>query len=156
MTTPSLAALRDIHLPPLPALAWLPEWGVAAFAAGAALFAAGVWRARRRHARRQLRAALRELGRLDAAYARDGDATRFTRGLSRLLRRHAVTCFGGAGVASLCGAAWLQFLDARGGAGAFCQGPGAVLETRPYQSRGEIDAPALSALVRHWLKENPR
>lgn len=153
MTAASLDALRDIHLPPAPALSWLPEWGIAALVLLAAL---GFWTVHRLLRRRALRVALRELAQLAAAHARDGDGTLLARGLSRLLRRHAVACFPQAGVEGLSGAAWLQFLDAHGGAGAFCVGAGAVLASRPYQSHGDIDAAALIGLVRQWLEANPR
>ena len=114
-----------------------------------------VWWLRRFRQRRALRAALRELRALARAHARDGDTTDLARGLSRLLRRHATACFAQAGVEGLTGGDWLRFLDTHGGEGAFCHGVGTVLESRPYRDAGAVDAVALIALVRRWLRANP-
>lgn len=154
MTALSLDALRDIHLPPVPVLATvLPLWWLAA--AALLLLAAVFWWLRRFARRRPLRAALRELARLAAEHARDADTTRLARGVSRLLRGYAMTRFVQAASAGLTGIAWLEFLDAHGGDGAFCHGVGVTLEARPYQSCGAFDEAALMALVRHWLRANP-
>lgn len=154
MSPPALADLRDIHLPPPPFPASLAnEWALAA-AALLLLAAAGwIWRHRRR---RRLRAALRELARLAAAHARDGEMPRLAAGLSRLLRDYAVMRFPQARVAGLTDAGWLEFLDANGGAGAFSNGAGAALAWLPYSREGEADAAALVAAVRRWLEANPQ
>ena len=155
MTSPSLAELRDIHLPPPPFPASLSadEW----MAAGAlVLAAAAAWSAWRFLRRRRLRAALRELSGLAATHARDGDVQRLAGGLSRLLRSYALSRFPQAGIAGLTDAAWLAFLDAHGGNGAFSSGAGATLAWLPYSSRGEVDAAALIAVVRRWLEANPQ
>jgi hypothetical protein len=154
MTTPSLDALRDIHLPPLPVLVTaLPSVWLAA--AALALLVLAFWLARRWLRLRPLRAALRELAQLGSAHASDADATRLALGVSSLLRRYAMTRFAQPGIAGLTGSAWLEFLDAHGGDGAFCQGVGAALEARPYQSGGALDEAALLKLVRRWLQANP-
>lgn len=154
-TAPSLDALRDIHLPPLPMLETVNGWlATAALILFVAALAAAIWSAQRFFRRRTLRVALRDLARLSSAHARGADTTRLARGLSQLLRRYAMTRFPQAGIEGLTGSAWLRFLDAQGGGGAFCHGVGAVLETRPYQADGALDAPALIALVRRWLKAN--
>lgn len=154
MTAATLDALRDIHLPPTPVLALaVPPWWLAA--AVLVLLAAVFWLVRRFVRRRSLRIALRELAGLAADHAREPDATRLARGLSRLLRRYAMVRFAQPGIEGLSGSAWLRFLDAQGGKGAFCHGIGATLETRPYQSCGAFDEAALIALVRRWLNANP-
>ena len=154
MTAPALDALRDIHLPPLPVLVTvLPSWWLAA--AALVLLVAACWLARRWLRLRPLRAALRELAQLASFHARDADTTRLARGVSRLLRRYAMTRFAQPGIAGLTGNAWLVFLDSHGGDGAFCHGVGAALEARPYQSGGALDEAALMALVRRWLQANP-
>lgn len=156
MTSPSLAELRDIHLPPPPFLvsALPPWWG---WWAGAMLLAAGaLWWAWRFWRRRRLRTALRELTRLAADHARDGDTTRLAAGLSRLLRHYALARFPAAGIAGLSGAGWLEFLDAHGGVGDFAGGVGAAIEWRPYRAHGAIDEAALILLVRRWLRANPQ
>lgn len=148
----ALDTLRDIHAPPPPALAWA-ECSLALVLVLALALLAWRWIARRR---RGLRGALAELAALGAAHARDGDGGRLAGGISRLLRRYAMARFPDAGVAALTGPPWLDFLDAHGGRGGFCGGPGAALESRPYQRDGECDAAALLALTRRWLLANPR
>lgn len=158
MTAPSLADLRDIHLPPPPfAATLLPEgWSAVALAAVVlVLFAVLIWAAHRFVRRRRLRRALRELARLAAAHRRDGDETRLARGVSRLVREYAMACFPHAGVAALTGDDWLRFLDSHGGAGSFLAGAGAALASRPYRDSGALDAAALLAAVRRWLEANP-
>lgn len=151
----SLAALRDIRLPPEHVL-WLPlQWWLGAGLLAAVAVAALAWHLRRRRRLRALRLALQELSRLAAAHARDSDAIGLARGLSRLLRGYAVMRFPQADVAGLTGSAWLQFLDTHGGGGDFCNGAGAVLETHPYRPHGDLDAAALVALTRRWLEANP-
>jgi Domain of unknown function (DUF4381) len=152
MTAPSLDALRDIHLPPLPVLVlavplvWLAVLTLA-------LLVAAFYLARRWLRLRPLRATLRELAQLGSAHARDADTTRLALGVSGLLRRYAMARFAQPGIAGLTGSAWLEFLDAHGGA--FCHGVGAALEARPYQSSGALDEAALLTLVRRWLQANP-
>ena len=154
MTTHSLDSLRDIHLPPEPVLVvLLSPWSITIVLT--ALLVAVVWVVRRRLRHKPLRAAMRELKHLSITHGHDGDDTALARGLSRLLRRYAAQRFGTAGIAGLTGRDWLEFLDAHSGAGGFCNGVGAVLETRPYQLTGDFDAVALTTLVRHWVQENP-
>lgn len=153
MTTLSLDSLRDIHLPPEPMLVvLLSPWSITTVLT--ALLGAIVWLVRRRLRQQPHRHAMRELKRLSITHGHDGDGTALTRGLSQLLRRYAAQRFGQASVAGLTGRDWLNFLDAHGGAGGFCNGVGAILETRPYQTAGDFDAAALIALVGHWLQEN--
>lgn len=157
MTSPSLDDLRDIHLPPPPPLANLPEWLVWGLAAGTLmLFLVALhwaWRALRH---KRLRRARHELSRLAASHARDQDAPALARGVSQLLRRYAQTRFPERNIGGLAGRDWLDFLDQQGGGGAFSNGVGEVLESLPYRPHGEIDSAALIALVRRWLEANPQ
>ena len=153
MTALSLDLLRDIHLPPEPMLVvLLSPWSITTVLT--ALLVAIVWVVRRRLRRRPLRAVMRELKHLSITHGHDDDGTALARCLSQLLRRYAAQRFGQAGVAGLTGRDWLEFLDANGGGGSFCNGVGAVLETRPYQLTGDFDAAALITLVRQWVQEN--
>ena len=156
MTEPTLADLRDLHLPPVPVLAGVAAWQIAVVLLFLLLWlAVTLWWGRRWLRRRSQRVALRELAGLARDHRRAADSTRFIRGLSGLLRRYALVRFADVGVAGLSGPAWLQFLDAHGGDGAFVLGVGAVLETRPYQASGAYDEAALLALVQRWLQANP-
>lgn len=153
MTTLSLDSLRDIHLPPEPMLVvLLSPWSITTVLT--ALLGAIVWLVRRRLRQKPLRAVMRELRHLSITHGHDGDGTALARGLSQLLRRYAAQRFGPAGIVGLTGRDWLEFLDAHGGGGGFCNGVGAILETRPYQLTGDFDAAALINLVSHWLQEN--
>ncbi len=143
-----LAELRGYH-PPDPVSWWppAPGWWLLALLIVGLLTWVMVWalgaRRQRRLARAAPRAALDELAALRAAHARDGDATAFARGLSRLLRRFALARYPRRAVAGLSGEDWLAFLDAHGGGGRFQAGPGRDLLTAPYrpakgQARGEV------------------
>ena len=143
-----LAELRGYH-PPDPVSWWppAPGWWLLALLIVGLLTWVMVWalgaRRRRRLARAAPRAALDELAALRAAHARDGDATAFARGLSRLLRRFALARYPRRAVAGLSGEDWLAFLDAHGGGGRFQAGPGRELLTAPYrpakgQARSEV------------------
>jgi len=164
MNGPTLDDLRDIHLPPEPGL-WPPAPGGWLVAAALALLVVVV---ARRHARRRpLRAALRELDAIEAAWRSEPDPVRLARGLSQLLRRYALWRYPALGVAGLIGRDWLDFLDEHGGNGGngeFARGVGAVLESLPYRperpaaasddGRGAPTREPLIALVRRWLQVN--
>jgi len=150
-----LAGLRGYHLPqsvswwpPAPGW-WLLVGLVLVLAAALALYLV-----RRRRRRAAARLALDELARLRADLAVGGDAGVFVRGLSRLLRRFALTCFPRRRVAGLTGTAWLAFLDAEGGDGRFCNGPGRLLAEAPYRSTAELPAAELATLAEDWIARN--
>jgi len=155
MTSPSLDDLRDIHLPPPPLLANIPEWMTCSVAAGSLILLLTtiywLWRGLRH---RHLRCALRELSSLAASHAADGDSPRLARGMSQMLRRYAQARFSERNIAGLAGRDWLDFLDESGGLGDFSNGVGEVLESLPYRAHGEVDKAALIALVRRWLEAN--
>ena len=154
MTVASLDALRDIHLPAEPVLVALlrPVW---LFPVALALLAVVWWVLHRYLRLRPQRAALRALAHLAREHTQHADSTRLARGLSQLLRRYAMSRYRHESIEGLTGSAWLNFLDAHGGAGSFCHGVGATLETRPYRPCGVFDEAALIVLVRCWLRSNP-
>lgn len=164
MTDP-LAELRGYH-PPEPVSWWppAPGWWLLALLIAGLLALLLVWALRAWRRRRRLRAApqaaLEELAALRAAHARYGDAIAFARGLSRLLRRYALTRYPRRAVAGLSGEAWLAFLDAHGGAGRFQAGPGRDLLVAPYRPGGgqamggELAVGELADLVEDWIQRN--
>lgn len=155
MASSALDSLRDIHLPPEPVWWQATEYWLAALAVVIVLVWA-IWHFVRHQ---RLRAALNELALLTTAYRVNGDAVCLARGLSGLLRSYASARFPQAGVEGLAGDAWLDFLDAHGGKGAFRHGAGAALESLPYRPAGTataVDVHALIAAVRAWLQENPQ
>lgn len=151
MPSDSLAALRDIHLPPVPWLWTVPDWAIVAALAVLVAATLGGWRYLRRP---QLRAALHELAVIEAAYAEDGNANRLVRGLSRLLRRYAAARFPQAGIEGLTGSGWADFLVAHGRG--FDAATGQLLAVRPYQAQGDIDGSLLLRQARRWLRANPQ
>lgn len=157
-TPPSLDQLRDIHLPD-PSGTGLDPAAVTLLALILGALALCLALALRRRARHQpLREAVRELDELINTHARTADDVALTRGIARLVRNYAVWRFPATPCAGLTGDAWLAFLDAHGGKGAFSQGIGRALATLPYvpqdHAHPPLDASALAQVVRHWLREN--
>lgn len=143
--------LRDIHLPE-PVGWWPPAPGWWLLAGGLLLLLAALawWRRRRRGSWR--RAALEELDRLEQVYRAQGDAVALARALSILLRRAALAAAPRSRVAGLTGSDWLRWLDAQLGGRDFRQGPGRTLVEAPYRPGARLDAEALLALCRRWVK----
>jgi hypothetical protein len=150
-----LAGLRGYHLPD-PVSWWPPAPGWWLLAGLGLLIVALVvrWLASRHRRRAPARVALRELGALRAVYGRDGDASAYARGLSRLLRRYALARFPRGRVAGLAGEDWLAFLDAHGGDGRFRRGAGRLLAEAPYRPVVELPAEELARLARDWIARN--
>lgn len=154
--TPDSLQLRDIHLPGTPGF-WppAPGWWLLA----AIILALTVWLGliirRRLKIHRQRKHILNLLAQLEQSSA-DAHSPEFLAQLSRLLRRLALMRFPRQEIASLTGKAWLQFLDASGGNGQFCDGPGRVLANGPYvrDLDDNLDTHALSGLIRDWIKKN--
>jgi hypothetical protein len=154
-TADPLAGLHGYHLP-TPVSWWppAPGWWLLAVVVLALLVATATWLLRRYRRRAALRAACRELQTLRATVRSDGDALAFVRGVSRLLRRFALSRFPRAGVAGLAGSEWLAFLDNHGGGGRFGNGPGRVLVEAPYRPTAEIPAQELADLAESWIRHN--
>lgn len=153
----ALAALRGYRDPA--AVDWWPPapgwWLVAALLL--VLIAAVAWRWRQR--RRQTaaaRVARRELAHLRREFAAGRDASRYVRGLSKLLRRYALAVFPQHRVAALTGDDWLVFLDRHGGRGRFADGPGRRFIDAPYRPESDVQPELLAALVEDWIRCNGR
>ena len=151
--------LRDIHAAPLPSF-WppAPGWWLLAVLLLAALVVLGIWLLRRYRRHRLQQQILGEIGQLGDCYSTDyyssEKASEFVTGLSTLLRRVALQRYPREQVASLTGAAWLQFLDETGGKGEFEHGIGQLLERGAYAPQaGDLPAGELLALARCWAKQ---
>jgi hypothetical protein len=140
--------LRDIHLPP--AHWWPPAPGWWLVAVMLLLAAGGVaWWLRRTTRGTPVRAALREIAALEAAYARDGNTRRLVDGASRLMRRVALRI--APGTAAQTGAAWRAFVVAHApdeSAGLALD----VLAGERFRPQPKLDAPALLAALRAWCR----
>lgn len=158
MTAEALAELRDWHLPD-PVSWWPPAfgWWLVAVLILIALIVARSrgWQWQHWPRRTVLqRAARRELAQLQRELETSGDRRRYLAAVSRLLRRLALAQYPAAQVAGLTGEAWLAFLDATGGAGAFSDGVGRVLIEAAYRPdlADDCDIEPVAALVERWVK----
>lgn len=145
-----LAGLRPLHYPP-PVSWWppAPGWWLAA----GLLLAAAVLLVRRFRRTRVQRAALAELATLcRAGLPSEAGLAR----LASLLKRYALHCYPGRGVAGLSGEAWLRFLDDHGGRGAFTGGAGRPLGADMFRPGAAADPEAAAELVRRWIRRNRR
>ncbi|MBW4935551.1 DUF4381 domain-containing protein [Marinobacter sp. F4206] len=70
--------------------------------------------------------------------------------VSSILRRTALVVWPRKDVASLCGPAWLEFLDRTGGDGQFANGPGKELTDAVYRNNVRPSEELLN-LARHWV-----
>jgi hypothetical protein len=150
-----LTALRPLHEPP-PIPWWPPApgwWLLSSLLLILVLL--GIWWWRTKAVQRS---ALRELKALQDL---QDDPVQLAASVNRLLKRYTRACWPAAKDASLCGQAWLEFLDARGGGGAFTEGPGRLLLSLPYASpvspqppSGTPDVDQIVSLARRWIKHN--
>ncbi|MGH8152027.1 MAG: DUF4381 family protein [Rhodanobacteraceae bacterium] len=147
--------LRDIHLPPA---GWWPPgpgwWIVAGLVAAICLLVVASLAWRRRRA--PLRAALREIGALAAAFGRDGDAAKLADGASRLLRRIARRI--DPAVAARGGGEWRAFLRRYARNDTTRAALDQLVEAR-FRVAPSFEALALLAALRVWcrraLRERP-
>ena len=149
-----VAGLVDIPLPAQVSL-WpqTPASQIAIVVLAAGLIAGTFWLVRRRRANRYRRAALRELGTIEARLTSD-PGTDLSAALATLVRRTALAAFPRAQVAALAGADWLAFLDRTADRHDFSQGPGQALEINAYRL-APADTQrqhALVGLVRNWIR----
>ncbi len=141
-----LAGLRDI-VAPAPPPVWPPAPGWWLIGCSAAAIALLVWmRAKKRLARSARTAALKQFSRIAALPAQPAIAE-----LSTLMRRAAMTKFPRTDVAALTGRDWLEFLDQSGATDQFCNGPGRILASAPYQNQVAEQCDGAIALCRQWI-----
>ncbi len=146
-----LAQLRDIHLPPDPAL-WppAPGWWVLCLFLVVAVTLAIFWSARFIERHRPIRHARKLLQNIPVNVA-GNEKVAVLQQMSQLVRRFAVYRFGSQRVASLSGESWLVFLDQSTGGTDFTQGVGRILAEGPYQKKIDVDLQQLQALLLRWM-----
>ena len=146
-----LAQLRDIHLPPDPAL-WppAPGWWVLCLFLVVAVTLAIFWSARFIERHRPIRHARKLLQNIPVNIA-GNEKVAVLQQMSQLVRRFAVYRFGRQRVASLSGESWLVFLDQSAGGTDFTQGVGRILADGPYQKKIDVDLQQLQALLLRWM-----
>lgn len=148
-------ALRDIHLPE-PVSWWplAPGWWLLA----ALIVVLAVMLVRRHRQRRQLRFAQAQLEQALARWKEHQDGHRFASDVSVLLRRLAMSRFARRKVAGLTGSRWLEFLAAQAPgtvAEGFRKGAGKSLLEAPFNPQARVDAVALAALCRDFIRGLP-
>ncbi len=159
---PRLDALADIVVPE--AVSFAPVtlgWKLLAGALILAMALAGMAAYRRYRRNRYRRQALAELKALAAAVTQAGpEKAEALRTVPVLLRRVALSADHRTAVASLSGAAWLDYLDARYPGKGFAAGPGRTVEAVGYLPEPQISAlesgtvGALLEEVRSWIKSH--
>lgn len=144
MTAP-LDKLHDFYQPPPPA--WTPQtagWYVVFAIAGLLVLWMAIHFARKWFANRYRREALRELALLPSDQ------------FSTLLKRTALAAWPREQVASLSGAAWLEFLNKAAGGSMFERAPGNCIEEialRPSTLSSE-DERELRRLAADWIRRH--
>jgi hypothetical protein len=164
LDAPTRAALEQLADIAVPApVSWMPQtWGWAVL--GIVVLALAAWGAirfrQRRAASRYRREAMAELARIEARLG-DGDARAIALAeVARLLKRVALAAWPRPEVASLSGAAWVEFLRAhapRAGRGDEMARLLDDLEYRSAQERGALppeEARALARAARAWVKKH--
>jgi hypothetical protein len=74
--------------------------------------------------------------------------------IAQILRRTALAAWPRREVAHLTGTAWLAFLDATAGDGAFTGGPGRALLEAPYRPDAAVPVPGLRELAARWIRRH--
>jgi hypothetical protein len=155
----ALGHLADVVVPP--PVSWTPQtigWWVLAGVLLLVLLWILVASARRWHANRYRRAALAELRALDARLRqRAGDTALIVDALPELLKRTALAAWPREKVASLSGAAWVDFLSAHAGrARSDVDRLRTLLDDAEYRPVASGAAPPheLVAACRRWIEEH--
>ena len=149
-----MAALKDIHLPPVPG--WWPPapgWWVSSFLLLALVgYIFYKWRQRQLF-NRPVKLALEELSGLDLKSNDPEIQLQTLQELSALLRRFCLVFFPRRQVAGLCGRAWLDFLKERAGEKGLqiSDNEFAPLLEEAYAPIADTDLEALGKVVAKWL-----
>lgn len=155
-----LEQLADIHLPG-PVSFWppAPGWWLLALLLLAALIVAGLRLRRIIRQRRICAFALAELERIYVDYqAQQATSTdlnnlqlRFINDLNAVLRRVALWHYPAAGIASLGGRAWVDFIREKGDASRINDEIASALREGRFMPQCDIDVESLREFARHWI-----
>lgn len=140
--------LRDIHVPPAGCWPLAPGWWLLIAVSGLALVGAVLW-LRHRARRAPLRAALAEVDRLAAQFARDDNAERLVDGASRLLRRVARRVE--PSFAAIDGAEWRAFAQRYARDAHTRRALDELLDAR-FRIAPKLDAGGLPMALRTWCR----
>lgn len=154
MESDPLQQLRDVHLPPEPAM-WPPAFGWWLLAALG--IAAAVWLIRKAIIAYQKRAPIRSAKALlndmyDAYSVGQLPAIDFLHQANELLKRLLVRAFGRSEYASMSGNNWLAELDRVSASQDFTQGSGQVLGDARFAPEPDIDVEQLNKSLQQLLQ----
>ncbi|MEX2130432.1 MAG: DUF4381 domain-containing protein [Pseudohongiellaceae bacterium] len=157
-----LEQLADIHLPAAVSF-WppAPGWWLLAILLIAVLISSGIKIAAAIKSRRICAFALAELERIYTRYAQaeanaetqQVEAARllFVNELNAVLRRVALWHYPDAGIASLGGRAWVDFIREKGDASRINEDIAAALREGRFRPHCDIDVEGLKEFGRHWI-----
>lgn len=157
MSEPTLADLRDVHLPePLPLWPLAPGWWLLLaliVIAACAFFGYRYWRTLAAR-----RAALANLDRLSSDFGGGAELSTLFSEVSKLLKRVALRRFHKEEVASLYGEDWIAFLNRSGKQAVFSEELTVALARAPYDSNAikgnsELESRLIDA-SRQWIQWN--
>ncbi|MCA9470958.1 MAG: DUF4381 domain-containing protein [Nitrospirales bacterium] len=153
----SLDQLRGLHLPP-PVSFWPPAigWWIVAGSL-LALLALGLWFMWYRKKTALRRDALQKLLALKTQFTQTQNCQELMSGLSQLLRRYALSCFGRQAVAGLTGLPWLRFLDEHAKTHLFSDAGSrhAWLEVPYGLDHDKVNGYEMIDLAERWIKQVP-
>jgi len=150
-----LDQLKDIHLPEAvgfwpPAPGW---WLLAALLI--ALLAASILLYKRHQKNAYRRTAVQQVNRFFSDYQQPLQSHEVTGQLNRLLKAVALQSYPTEQVSRLTQSQWLDFLDHSANMQAFCQGPGQILASAPYDKNSQVaDAAALKQCCIAWIRRH--
>lgn len=153
--------IRDMHLPE--AVSWWPPapgWWLLLLLLIFALAGGLRWLKQRRNKLRLYKSAMAEIQRLEQQFLQNHDSRQLVEALSVLMRRISLSCYPKKEVASLSGAAWLEFLnrafaDDRGQSPFSATQQAALLEG-PFNPRMEVDGEDLLGKAKTWIERVTR
>ncbi len=159
-----LAALKDIHLPPIPG--WWPPapgwWILLLLFLSLISFALYKWRQRQLR-QRPIKQALSELAQLNLKTEDPEQQGLILQELSALIRRFCIVFFPQQPIAGLCGQKWLEFLkkefsgNAKGKAKELTDQELFPLVENTYSPTNDTDLVALGRIVEQWfLRQNKK
>ena len=146
-----LLQLKDIQPPPEPAWWLVAPAHLVTVGIIAAVLMGGWLLLRLRRAGRLAKLAKRDLELIKSDYQRDQDRRLLALGTSRWLKQVALLAYPARQLESVCGEAWLDFLDQSLGDREFSRGSGRLFGGAVYASDIDADGAEILALCERWL-----
>lgn len=154
VNSPTLAQLRDIHLPPAIGF-WplAPGWYILGFLVILLMILFGMHCMRRYQQGKAKRQALCLLKQVEAHFLQHQDAQKVCIQLSELLHRVALAYYPRRDVASLHGEKWIKFLNQQANKIDFTPLSASLIRIPYQQEASNIDVDLLFKLTKHWIEQ---